>query len=42
MNEELLLFGEHLVGAIYIFAGKFRYTVLNKAIYEKVVEMGTK
>ena len=26
---------------IYLFAGKFSYIVLNKAVYEKVVEMST-
>ena len=29
------------MGAIYLFAGKFSYIVLNKAVYEKVVEMNT-
>ena len=31
-----------LMGAMYLFAGKFSYIVLNKAVYEKVVEMSTK
>ena len=30
------------MGTIYLFAGKFSYIVLNKAVYEKVVEMSTK
>ena len=30
------------MGTIYSFAGKFSYIVLNKAVYEKVPEMGTK
>ena len=30
------------MGIIYLFAGKFSYIVLNKAVYEKVVEMSTK
>ena len=29
-------------GTIYLFAGKFCYIVLNKAVYEKVVKMSTK
>ena len=29
------------MGIIYLFAGKFRYIVLNKAAHEKVVEMTT-
>ena len=28
-----------LMGTIYLFAGKFSYIVLNKAKYEKVVEI---
>ena len=28
-----------LMGTIYLFAGKFSYYVLNKAEYEKVVEI---
>ena len=31
-----------LMGTIYLFAEKFSYIVLNKAVYEKVVEMSTK
>ena len=31
-----------LMGTIYLFAGTFSYMVLNKAVYEKVVEMSTK
>ena len=31
-----------LMGSIYLFAGKFSHIVLNKAVYEKVVEMSTK
>ena len=31
-----------LRGTIYLFAGKFSYIILNKAVYEKVVEMSTK
>ena len=31
-----------LVGTIYLFAEKFSYIVLNKAVYEKVVEISTK
>ena len=31
-----------LMGTIYLFEGKFSYIVLNKAVYEKVVEMSTK
>ena len=31
-----------LIGIIYLFAGKFSYIVLNKAVNEKVVEMSTK
>ena len=31
-----------LMGTKYLFAGKFSYIVLNKAVYEKVVEMSTK
>ena len=31
-----------LMGTIYLFAGKFSYIVLNKAVCEKVVEMSTK
>ena len=42
MNDELLLFGEHFNGYIYLLAGKFSYIILNKAVYEKVVEMSTK
>ena len=42
MNNELLVFGEYLMGTTYLFAGKFSYIVLNKAVYEKVVEMSTK
>ena len=30
------------MGSIYLFAGKFSHIVLNKAVYEKVVEMSTK
>ena len=30
-----------LIGTIYLFAGKFSYIDLNKAVYKKVVEMGT-
>ena len=30
------------MGSIYLFAGKFSYVVLNKAVCEKVVEMSTK
>ena len=30
-----------LMGTIYLFAGKFSYFVLNKAVYEKGVEMRT-
>ena len=30
------------MGTIYLFAGKFSFIVLNKAVYEKVVEMSTK
>ena len=30
------------MGTIYLFAGKFSYIVLNKAVYEKAVEMSTK
>ena len=30
------------MGAIYLFSGKCKYIVLNKAVYEKVVEMSTK
>ena len=30
-----------LMGTIYLFAGKFSYIVLNKAVYERVVEMST-
>ena len=30
-----------LMGTIYLFGGKFSYIVLNKAVYEKVVEMIT-
>ena len=42
MNNKLLLFGELLMGATYLFAGRFSYIVLNKATYKKVVEMSTK
>ena len=31
-----------LMGTTYLFAGKFSNIVLNKAVYEKVVEMRTK
>ena len=31
-----------LMGTISLFPGKFSYIVLNKAVYEKVVEMSTK
>ena len=31
-----------LISTIYLFAGKFSYIVLNKAVYEKVVEMSIK
>ena len=31
-----------LMNTIYLFAGKFSYIVLNKAVYKKVVEMSTK
>ena len=31
-----------LMGTIHLFAGKFSYIVLNKAVYEKVVDMSTK
>ena len=31
-----------LMGTIYLFAGKFSYIVLNKTVYERVVEMSTK
>ena len=31
-----------LMATIYLFAGNFSYIVLNKAVYEKVVEMSTK
>ena len=31
-----------LMDIIYLFAGKLSYIVLNKAVYEKVVEMSTK
>ena len=41
MNDELLLFGEHLNG-YYIFICRKIYSVLNKALQEKVVEMSTK
>ena len=30
-----------LMGTTYLFAGKFSYIVLNKAVYERVVEMST-
>ena len=30
------------MGTIYLFPGKFSYIVLNKAVYEEVVEMSTK
>ena len=30
-----------LMDTIYLFAGKFSYIVLNKTVYEKVVEMST-
>ena len=30
-----------LMGTINLFAKKFGYIVLNKAVYEKVVEMST-
>ena len=30
------------MGTIYLFTGKFSCIVLNKAVYEKVVEMSTK
>ena len=30
------------MGIISLFVGKFSYVVLNKAVYEKVVEMSTK
>ena len=30
------------MGTTYLFARKFSYIVLNKAVYEKVVEMSTK
>ena len=42
INDELLLFGKYLMGTIYLFAGKFSYIILNKTVYEKVVEMSTK
>ena len=42
MNGELLLFENILMGTMYLFAEKFSYIVLNKAVYEKVVEMSTK
>ena len=29
------------MGTIYIFAGKFSYIVLSKAVYENVIEMST-
>ena len=31
-----------LMGTIYLFAEKFSYIILNKDVYEKVVEMSTK
>ena len=31
-----------LVDTIYLFAGKFSYIFLSKAVYKKVVEMSTK
>ena len=31
-----------LMGTIYLFAEKFSYVFLNKAVYEKVIEMSTK
>ena len=31
-----------LMGTRYLFAGKFSYIALNKAVYEKVGEMSTK
>ena len=40
MNDELLLFSKRFNG-YYIFAGKFSYIVLNKAVCEKEVEMST-
>ena len=42
MNDELLLFSKHFNGYYILFAGKFSYIFLNKAVYEKVVEMSTK
>ena len=42
MNGELLLFGNILMGTMYLFAEKFSYIVLKKAVYEKVVVMSTK
>ena len=30
-----------LLGTTYSFAGKFNYIIVNKAVYEKVVEMST-
>ena len=44
MNDKLLLIGKNFNGycILYLIAGKFSCTVLNKAIYEKVVEMNTK
>ena len=30
------------MGTIYLFAGKYGYIVLKKAVYEKVVEMSSK
>ena len=43
MNDKLLLYGEHFNGFYtFKFTEKFSYIVLNKAVYEKVVEMSTK
>ena len=42
MNDELLLFGKHFNGYYIFIVRKFSYIVLNKAVYEKVVEMSTK
>ena len=44
MNDELLLFGKHFNGTIYLFAEKFSYLVLNRGVgqHEKIVEMSTK
>ena len=41
-NDDLLLFGEHFNGYYIFICRKICFIVLNKAVYEKVVEMSIK